>query len=348
MLDQSPGIERNREELVSGQFLTLDGERYYAIGNVDRMPPFFVSVVSNDDHWLFVSSTGGLTAGRVSPESALFPYVPVDRIHESTGHTGPKTLLRVTSGRSPRVWEPFGEQRDPALRTTRNLYKSSLGNKLCFEEINHDLALAFRYTWATSDEYGFVRSCTLENTGARPVSVELLDGLLNVLPAGTPLVSQTNASNLVDAYKWTELDADSGLAIYSLYSRISDRAEPSESLHANSVFCLGLDDPAVFISAAQVDDIRAGDRPRPLRHTRGVRGAYLVQSSLELGPAAMHSWSIVANVGRTSRSLWRCVTNSATARASPRRSGRPSTAAATAWRASWRPRMACRFPPRKT
>jgi hypothetical protein len=303
MLDQSPGIERNREELVSGQFLTLDGERYYAIGNVDRMPPFFVSVVSNDDHWLFVSSTGGLTAGRVSPESALFPYVPVDRIHESTGHTGPKTLLRVTSGRSPRVWEPFGEQRDPALRTTRNLYKSSLGNKLCFEEINHDLALAFRYTWATSDEYGFVRSCTLENTGARPVSVELLDGLLNVLPAGTPLVSQTNASNLVDAYKWTELDADSGLAIYSLYSRISDRAEPSESLHANSVFCLGLDDPAVFISAAQVDDIRAGDRPRPLRHTRGVRGAYLVQSSLELGPAAMHSWSIVANVGRTQSEL---------------------------------------------
>lgn len=29
------------------------------------MPPFFVSVISSAGHWLFVSSSGGLTAGRV-------------------------------------------------------------------------------------------------------------------------------------------------------------------------------------------------------------------------------------------------------------------------------------------
>ena len=82
---------------VSGEFVTFGAERYYAIRNVDAMAPFFISVISSADHWLFVSSTGGLTAGRVSPETALFPYVPVDRVHESFPHTGPKTLLRVTS-----------------------------------------------------------------------------------------------------------------------------------------------------------------------------------------------------------------------------------------------------------
>ncbi|MGI9238833.1 MAG: hypothetical protein ACR2QZ_15645, partial [Woeseiaceae bacterium] len=82
-------------DAVSGEFIDFDGERYYAIRNVDKMAPFFISVISNVDHWLFVSSTGGLTAGRVSPETALFPYVTVDKIHESSPHTGPKTLLRI-------------------------------------------------------------------------------------------------------------------------------------------------------------------------------------------------------------------------------------------------------------
>ena len=88
---QALGVERT-DNTVSGEFIDVAGERYYVIRNVDEMAPFFISVISNDDHWLFVSSTGGLTAGRVSPETALFPYVTVDKIHESTPHTGCKTM----------------------------------------------------------------------------------------------------------------------------------------------------------------------------------------------------------------------------------------------------------------
>ena len=89
-------IEKSHNSAVSGEFSTIGGERFYAIYNVDKMAPFFVSLISDSDHWLFVSSTGGLTAGRVSPETALFPYAPVDKIHESVSNTGCKTLLQVT------------------------------------------------------------------------------------------------------------------------------------------------------------------------------------------------------------------------------------------------------------
>ena len=89
----SASMEANNA--VSGEFIDLQGERYYAIRNVDKMPAFFVSVISDSDHWLFISSTGGMTAGRVSPDTALFPYVTVDKIHESTEHTGSKTLVRA-------------------------------------------------------------------------------------------------------------------------------------------------------------------------------------------------------------------------------------------------------------
>ena len=36
---------------VTGDFVDHQGERYYRIRNVDDMPPFFISVVSSDDHW---------------------------------------------------------------------------------------------------------------------------------------------------------------------------------------------------------------------------------------------------------------------------------------------------------
>ena len=140
-----------------------------------------------------------------------------------------------------------------------------LGHKLCFEEVNHDLALAFRYTWATSDRHGFVRQCELQNLGDEPLAIELVDGLQNILPAGTPPPVQANSSNLVDAYKWTELDAGTGLGVYALYSRISDRAEPSESLRANVVYGLGLDAPTVLLSSLQLDDFRRG---QPVVHGR--------------------------------------------------------------------------------
>ena len=152
---------------VAGEFIDIAGERYYAIRNVDRMAPFFISVISNVDHWLFISSTGGLTAGRVSPATALFPYITVDKIHDSAPHTGSKTILRVKQDGKTQVWEPFNGAHVGRYATSRNLYKNVLGNKLCFEEINHDLELAFRYTWMSSEDYGFVRQCELQNLADR-------------------------------------------------------------------------------------------------------------------------------------------------------------------------------------
>ena len=294
---EKPGVVEAGE--VDGTFLTIDGERYYAISNVDRMPPFFMSITSNVDHWLFVSSTGGLTAGRVSPETALFPYITVDKIHESSPHTGSKTVLRVTSGDQQLLWEPFNREHDGRYSTSRNLYKSVLGNKLRFEEINHDLQLAFRYTWVTSDPFGFVRQCELENLGTADQKVHLLDGLQNLLPAGTPRSTQSEASNLVNAYKWNELYENVGLAVFTLYSPISDRAEPLESLRANTVFCLGLENRKVLLSSNQLNDFRAGETTQQETLVRGIRGAYFVTSELLVSPGATRSWKLIANTDQS-------------------------------------------------
>ena len=284
---------------ASGEFVELGGERYYVIRDVDRMPPFLVSVISSDDHWLFVSSAGGLTAGRVSPDTALFPYITVDKLHDAAPHTGCRTIVRVGDGREQKVWEPFNRDHDGRYATSRNLYKSVLGEKLRFEEINHDLGLAFRYTWATSGRHGFVRECEIENLGSKVVRLDLVDGLQNILPAGTPGVVQAGASNLVNAYKWTELDRSSQLAIYALYAAISDRAEPCESLRANVVYGLGLEQATVLLSSLQLDDFRRGTALVPETHQRGIRGGYFLGTRLTLPGGGAQRWKIVADVERT-------------------------------------------------
>jgi hypothetical protein len=282
-------------EGVAGEFMDFDGERYFAIRNVDQMDPFFMSIVSDDDHWLFISSTGGLSAGRVSPATALFPYVPVDKIHDSALHTGSKTVLRLEHEGTSLICEPFNREHDGRYTVSRNVYKNVLGNKLCFEEINHDLRLAFRYTWASSANFGFVRVCYLENLGPKSVELDLVDGLQNLLPAGTPSFAQTNASNLVDAYKWSELDEATGLAYLTLYSGITDRADPSESLKATTAFSLGLKGGKVLLSSHQLADFRAGAPLVQETNKRGVRTAYLVNFALELAPQSSRSWQIVVN-----------------------------------------------------
>ncbi len=288
---------------VQGEFIEFGGERGYVIRNVDQMPPFFISVISSDDHWLFVSSNGGLTAGRVSPEYALFPYVTVDKIHESGHHTGPKTLIRALDGNQSALWEPFNAEHFDRFDTTRNIYKSLLGNRLCLEEENHDLGLTFRYTWAFSAEHGFVRHCELVNNTAQKRQIEMLDGVRNVLPAGTPRFTQTNSSNLVDAYKWTELDKASGLALFTLYSGIVDRAEPAESLKATTMYCLGKHHSATLISDLQLKAFRRGQSVSVETHKRGIRGAFFTHAKFELGANASDEWRLVFNAEQGQRDV---------------------------------------------
>ena len=61
---------------AEGVQIEIGGERFYRIVNYDSMAPFLMSIVSDSDHWMFVSSTGALTAGRRDPDCALSPTPP--------------------------------------------------------------------------------------------------------------------------------------------------------------------------------------------------------------------------------------------------------------------------------
>ena len=67
----------------------------YKISNVDRMDPFLMSLTSSDNHWMFISSNGALTAGREKADYSLFPYITDNLIHSSLNTTGPTTTIEI-------------------------------------------------------------------------------------------------------------------------------------------------------------------------------------------------------------------------------------------------------------
>ncbi|MDX1301414.1 hypothetical protein [Photobacterium sp.] len=284
---------------ISGKFVSLDGEKYYVIENVDHMKPFFISVVSSSDHWLFISSTGSLSAGRIMPENALFPYKSVDYIHESAENTGSKTIVKVLTEEGTMQWEPFNVHHNGLYHTQRNLYKNVAGDKIVFEEVNFDLSLTFKYQWNTSDQYGFVRTSTLKNHSTQPVRLELVDGIQNILPSGAPLSALQDRSALVDAYKWNELLPESALATYSMYAKLSDRAEPAESLRATTVFSIADGCEAILLSSEQLGAFRRGEQIANETLRRGLRGAYFIYKHCELGAEEENSWQIIADIDKT-------------------------------------------------
>ncbi|MFN8589013.1 MAG: hypothetical protein U0704_14575 [Candidatus Eisenbacteria bacterium] len=291
LLDGTRGLHARNGGLVAHA-----GGEWLRITEFDRMPAFLMSIPSDTDLWMYVSSGGGLTAGRTDADGSLFPYVTVDQLHDAHHHTGPVTLLRVRRGAQVTLWEPFVPRAERHPDIERNLYKHPLGHQVMFEEVHHGLRLAFRYRWAACDAFGHVRSCTLENLDGDAI-VEVLDGVRNLLPFGAPLGLYQHSSSLVDAYKRNEVDAFTGLGVFSLTSVISDRAEAAEMLRANVAWSCGLPGARVALSVEAVDAFRRGESIVPEPRRNGVRGHYLTYAAFELDAEASRTWHLAADAG---------------------------------------------------
>ena len=286
------GSDTEHHDGPTGGLVVDDDIEYYRIDGVETMAPFLMTIVSDADLWMFVSSTGALTAGRVDADHALFPYETDDRIHRAAGITGPITLIARTVDGERQLWQPFAPV--PSAGCTRSIAKSVLGNRLVFEERNPAWGSTFRATWTPSDRYGWVRTVELRHDGPAD-EYELLDGLLDVMPAGVDALTEQIRSNLVNVYKRSETGPWGTLAIYSLESLISDRAEPVEALTATVVWSSGLESADLLLEAGAVGDMIAGRPATPLTLVTGRPGAHLLRATISVSPSQPVSWTIVAD-----------------------------------------------------
>jgi hypothetical protein len=295
-------------DLTSGAaFVTRDGARYAVITDVNRLEPFLMHLVGNSDVWVFAGSNSPLTAGRVDPDTALFPYVTADKLLRHADSSGARTLFRVRRGAGgsadvpATLWEPWTGNISDGIR--RNLYKRVDSTEIVFEETHENLGLRFAWSLTTCDEFGLVRRAALENLTATSVEVEYLDGWHQLVPPGIGIALWDRFSYLATSYARAEMAADARLGIYALNAAITDHAEANESLRAACAWSIGHRDPQILLTDRGVDDFRAGRQLVPERSIRGEIGAYLVVDRAVVGPNAACVWYTVADTGLDSAAL---------------------------------------------
>ena len=288
-------LSRMIGSVESEGLVQLGDDQHYVMVGTEAMSPFLMSVVSDGDRWMFVSSDGGLTAGRRDAAHALFPYETDDRLHETSGVSGPVTVVRIAD--EDVAWRPF-RPRETA-QVNRRIAKSVTGDTVIFEEDHPDGSLTASYVWNTSEDFGFLRTSTIVNNSALPRRIAVVDGVLNVNPYGIDIGIQHAMRNLSNAYKRSEIVAgERGLALFSLEAQIADRPEPTEVLRATTVWHTGPADFGITLDRNAVRDAERGLPVTTAASVTGQPGAYLVHGEITLEPGASQSWTIVCDVAR--------------------------------------------------
>ena len=276
-------------------FVIEDGTEFYKISGFDKIKPFLFTLASAGDIWIYLSTNGGVTAGRRTSDNALFPYVPEDVLHHSTD-TGAKTLIRARFAEKSYLWQPFDISPIRRFETERNIYKSVLGNSVIFEEKNITLSLTFRCRWQISDKYGIVRTSSLLSSGSA-LGADVLDGFVNLLPYGISEAVQKASSCMADGYKTAELACDGSTAVYSLTSAFTDTPEPREVLLA-AMFC-GIADFNfdVYFNENTLNEFAKRKLKPPAKRQLGERCCYLMSFSVDFSAQNKQDWTIFGDTG---------------------------------------------------
>jgi hypothetical protein len=281
----------------------IEGEPFVRITHIDALQPFLISLASSGNHWVYVGSNSPLTAGRIDPDHAIFPYQTADKILRHADSSGALTIVLAETAEGAEVWEPWRNCVSGRHVIQRNLYKHAHNHTIIFEETNLDLGLRFSWKLETSEIYGLIRTSTLENISAEAMSVRYLDGWQQLLPPGISAEMFARYSYLAAAYMRHE--REDALGIYILNSGITDRAEPCESLRAACAWSIGHANPTILLSTRQVEAFRKGAAVKSETEIRGDFGAYLAADTAELPPGGSARWITGADTGLDHAALLR-------------------------------------------
>ena len=85
------------------EWVVDQGRDFAVIEGLEDFDPFFLSLATVTNQWLFCSSNGALSAGRENPEKALLPDLTVDKILGNWNVTGPFSAVECDG----EIWHPF-------------------------------------------------------------------------------------------------------------------------------------------------------------------------------------------------------------------------------------------------
>ncbi len=206
----------------------------FVIRHYDKAKPFAsflpgIAGLSGIPMWSFYVNRGqGMGSfGVRDKEGVIMEFIPASLMYRNIAAQGFRTFIRVNGV----IHEPFSPcSADDCTRTMRIEM-----NALHVEEQNRTLGLCFTATYYTmpgEDYAGMVRRLSIQSLDGGEHTVELLDGLPQLLPYGMGNSAYREMANL--ARSWFEVyNTENRAAFYKVRATMSDTVEVSEVERGN-------------------------------------------------------------------------------------------------------------------
>ncbi|MDF2906692.1 MAG: cellobiose phosphorylase [Herbinix sp.] len=203
-------------------------EDVYKIEGYDELPAFssFLPGLAGKKGiplWVYYTNRGqGVNSfGIHHKNNAIMEFNPANTAYENTAIKGFRTFIKCNG----RFFEPFREY-DPGAKRDFFIRK----NSFWIEEINqeHGLKIRVKYFVLPNNSIGaLVRKVEIENLDKEVKNIELLDGLVKIIPYGITNGQYKEMSNLFKS--WTEIkNIEEKAPYYTMRASSDDSAEVSE------------------------------------------------------------------------------------------------------------------------
>lgn len=181
-----------------------------------------ISGVRGIPMWVFYTNRGQAIAGFgiESKDSPIMEFQPANKAYQTTAYTGFRTFLKIDD----RYYEPFSPLRQPPYPQ----HSMFIGmNELEIQESDAASGIQTNVLYFTISHEpfaGLVRQVTLTNQTNQPISLEMLDGMAQVMPYGTndwfaKMMARTGEA-------WYEVfNTDNKIPFYRTRASIVDKAE---------------------------------------------------------------------------------------------------------------------------
>ena len=152
-------------------------------------------------------------------------FLPANKAYQSTPYTGFRTFLKLTRSSETTFYEPFApwSAHDASqMRIGMNEVELHTANGAC------GIETTVRYFTLPGEDFaGLARQVTVTNTGATPVTLEMLDGLPYVMPYGVDNWGLKEIGRTLEAWMGV-FNLERGIPFYRFQASAGDTAEVAE------------------------------------------------------------------------------------------------------------------------
>ncbi len=178
--------------------------------------------------WVFYVNRGQCICsfGTKDKDQAILEFFPANKSWQFVSSHGFRTFIKIKSSKETIYYEPFHNgYMNLKYRTVNSMYIDSA--KLTIEENNFTLGIKTRveYFNIPNDSFaGLSRTVSIENTGKKHRSIEIIDGLSQIVPFGVNNFFLKKLGRTIEA--WMNIDnLDKDVPFYRLTVDPSDRPE---------------------------------------------------------------------------------------------------------------------------